>query len=403
MKLKLFFTILFLSGISAFSQGQFKSGYFIKNNDTKITCFIYPIDWSKNPISFQYKLSEKADTEIGKIENIKEFGYGNAAKFIRATVNIDQSSEAIASLTYDRNPIFKEETLYLKVLVEGKASLFFTSRELKSRFYFNFDDGKIEQLIYKSYLVTRSKIGRNNRYKQQLATQLICGKLDEKDFENLEYKTNKLTDVFETYNSCEESDFVSFEKIKKDEIEMEKGKYKGKLNLSLRPGVTFSKYYITTDIQREDFDNKVGYRIGLELEYLFPSKERNWAIFIEPSFRNYESQREIQYVDFFSIKEFTTITVKKTSFDILTGPRYYFHLGEKSSIFADISLLIDTNFNSETTSSKEDSFDRDWGVDLGSSFGLGYRYNKDLSLQFRYNNYLSNFSSTSLVLGYNFL
>jgi hypothetical protein len=179
--------------------------------------------------------------------------------------------------------------------------------------------------------------------------------------------------------------------------------YKGKLNLSLRPGVTFSSYYTTTDIQREDFENKTGYRIGLELEYLFPSKNRNWAIFIEPSYRNYESEKEVLYVDFYSIQKYTTITVKKNSIDIITGPRYYFNLNKKSSIFVDVSLLIDTNINSEETSSEDLGYYNNMGIDLGNSFGLGYRYNEKLSLQCRYNNYGSTFSSSSVVLGYNFL
>src|SRR5690606_15466833 len=195
-------------------------------------------------------------------------------------------------------------------------------------------------------------------YKQQLATTFKCEILSVKDFENLQYKIKELTLIFETYNSCEKSDFVSFQKVKEEKIEQEKGKYKGKLNLTLRPGVTFSSYYLTTDIQREDFDDKTGYRIGLELEYLFPSKKRKWGIFIEPSYRNYESQKTIKYVDFFSIQKSTTVSVQKKSIDILTGPRYYFHVGEKSSIFVDISILIDTNINSKTTSSNDDSFDK---------------------------------------------
>lgn len=209
----LVFLIFFI--FSAKSQNPYENGYFIKNDGTKINCFVRPLDWSTNPVTFQYKLAEDAKSEIGKIENVKEFGTDATSKFIRTTVNIDQSSEAIANLTYDRNPDFKEETLFVKVLVEGKASLFFTSRETKNRFYYSIDDGKIEQLIFKSYLVTRSKKGENKRYKQQLANGLKCEKLNEKDFEKLEYKSKDLIAIFEKYNTCVGSYFISFEKKKK--------------------------------------------------------------------------------------------------------------------------------------------------------------------------------------------
>jgi hypothetical protein len=210
-----FLIIFLISVFTAVSQNPFENGYFIKNDGTKINCFVRPLDWSTNPVTFQYKLTEDAKTEIGKIENVKEFGTDATSKFIRTTVAIDQSSEAIANLTYDRNPDFKEETLFVKVLVEGKASLFFTSRETKNRFYYTNEDGEIEQLIFKSYMVTRSKKGENNRYKQQLATTLKCDNLDVKEFEKLEYKTKDLIHIFETYNTCVDSYFISFEKKKK--------------------------------------------------------------------------------------------------------------------------------------------------------------------------------------------
>src|SRR5690606_39261077 len=98
-----------------------------------------------------------------------------------------------------------------------------------------------------------------------------------------------------------------------------------------------------------------------------------------------------------------TITVKKNSIDIITGPRYYFNLNKKTSILVDVSLLIVTNINSEETSSEDLGYYNNMGIDLVNSFGLGYRYNEKLSLQCRYNNYGSTFSSSSVVLGYNFL
>ena len=57
---------------------------------------------------------------------------------------------------------------------------------------------------------------------------------------------------------------------------------------------------------------------------------------------------------------------------IVTGPRDYFHLGEKSSVFIDVALLIDTNINSEKTSSVDLGHYSDSSAEAGSSFGLGY-------------------------------
>lgn len=399
MKKIVFLAIIITVALPAVSQNYFENGYFIKNDGSRINCLIKPLDWNKNSVSFKYMIQEGSEVATAEIRDVKEFGYGNSEKFVRATLNIDQSPHAVNRLNHDRNPSFKEETIFLKVLVEGKASLYFTTRETHNKFYYNIDGKNIEQLIYKRYLVTGSKIGYNELYKQQLATDFVCDKIDIKKFNNLKYKIKDITSIFEAYNYCEGSQSINFENIGETSTERQKGD----LNLSLKPGITFSGYYIHTDIQKEDFENKVGYRIGLELEYMFPSKRKKWAVFMEANYRTYESTKTIQYKDFFTLDEFTTITVQKNAIDLLIGPRFYFNLSPKSTIFIDASLLVDTNSNSKIISSDENSFDKDLGLETGNSFGLGYRYNQKLSLQFRLNNYLSNFNSSSIVLGYNFL
>src|SRR5690606_13747402 len=131
------------------------------------------------------------------------FGSENAFKYVAATVIVDQSNNKVGNLSEDRNPILKEENLFLKVLVDGKASLFYTLKGGESRFFYSMDDGKIEQLIYKRYLITNGKIAENNRYKQQLSTDFKCANSKEFIFEKLEYKKSSLMKIFESYNNCE--------------------------------------------------------------------------------------------------------------------------------------------------------------------------------------------------------
>jgi hypothetical protein len=72
--------------------------------------------------------SKKGDTA-----SVKEFGVYGSFKFIRAKVKIDRSSYKLGELTPDREPVWSDELLFLRVLAKGKASLY--SYEDLSRFF----------------------------------------------------------------------------------------------------------------------------------------------------------------------------------------------------------------------------------------------------------------------------
>ena len=136
MKKKLFFLLTIILSLNSYSQVSFEKGYYIDNNDQKISCLIKNLDWKNNPTKFEFKLSENSETQKADIKSIKEFAITNATKFIRSTVKIDRSSGNVNNLNADKNPVFSEEQLFLKVLVEGKANLYeYTDSDLKRYFY----------------------------------------------------------------------------------------------------------------------------------------------------------------------------------------------------------------------------------------------------------------------------
>lgn len=124
MKKRILFLLITISTLNSYSQVSFEKGYYIDNTNQKINCLIKNVDWKNNPTEFEYKLAENSEPKKTTIKTIKEFGIDNISKYVRSTVNIDRSSESINNLSNDKNPIFKEEELFLKVLVEGKATLY---------------------------------------------------------------------------------------------------------------------------------------------------------------------------------------------------------------------------------------------------------------------------------------
>jgi hypothetical protein len=130
-----------------------------------------------------------------------EFIY-NFSKFVRAVVKIDRSSEDVSILSELKDPVFKEEKLFLKLLIEGKANLYVYEDVNLNRYFYNVQDSKITQLIYKSYKRDGNRIGVNNSFKRQLLDHLKCSAFTLKKIKNLTYKQNSLISFFKESIFC---------------------------------------------------------------------------------------------------------------------------------------------------------------------------------------------------------
>ena len=129
---------LFISAfaMNSYSQIIFEKGYYINNEGHKMEGLVKNVDWQSNPTKFDFKRTEKSKKKTKTIQSVKEFGVYNISKYVRSTVNIDRSSEDTDDLSLERKPIFKEEILFLKVLVDGEYTLFhYSDHNLKRYFY----------------------------------------------------------------------------------------------------------------------------------------------------------------------------------------------------------------------------------------------------------------------------
>ncbi|MCL9809785.1 PorT family protein [Flavobacterium luminosum] len=404
MKKRLLFLLTTILSFNCYAQISFEKGYYIDNNDQKNNCLIKNIDWKNNPTEIEYKLSENSETKNVSIKSIKEFGIDNISKYIRSKVNIDRSSENIDNLSSDRNPIFQEEELFLKVLVEGKANLYeYVDSNLRRYFYSN-ENSNIEQLIFKSYITPENNISENNRFRQQLWNDLKCPNFKMNKIENLEYKKNALVQFFTEYNKCHNNELVYFETKQKRDL----------FNLSIRPRINNSSLSIQNtlyDSRDTNFDNKIGFGFGLEAEYILPFNKNKWAIAIEPTYQSYKSEKRtnVNYVS----GGVLIANVDYTSIEVPLSVRHYFFLNKNSKIFMNASLIFD--FNSKSTI----KFTRKDGSTLNTfevnstnnlAIGIGYKQNDRYSLEARfqtnreimsdYNFWSSEYKTFSIIFGY---
>ncbi|WP_417236410.1 outer membrane beta-barrel protein [Bizionia paragorgiae] len=404
MKTKLLFILITLLSLSTYSQISFEKGYFVNNANKKTECLIKNMDWKNNPTTFEFKRTESSDIEIATIETVAEFGIYNISKYVRSTTKIDRSSKNIKYLTTNRNPEFTEETLFLKVLIEGQATLYSYIEPDLRRYFYSKDPSKIDQLIFKSYFVEGGNIAKNNRFRQQLFTDVNCDTFKKNRINNVSYTKSSLIDYFMDYNGCHSDTVVNLSK-----------KRTGKaFNLTIRPRINSASVSIkntTSNSKNFDFANETTFGIGAELEYILPFNKNKWSFIIEPTIQKYTSEETISIsnVSGGSLRA----EVDYNSIELPVSIRHYMFLTDNSKLFVNASFVFDFSSGSTIELKRSDNSTYDaLPVKSGSNvgIGLGYKLYDKFSAELRYltsreltgthPHWEVHYNSISLIVGY---
>ncbi len=403
-KLSLILGLIIILSINSNSQTLFESGYFINESGKKKICLIKNIDWLNNPTNFEYKLSNSSHIQTATIDSIKEFAIDGVSKYVRATVDLDKSSDMLDELSTERNPIFEKKKLLLKVLIEGKASLYSYVKGNSRIFFFKTNNMDFNQLIYKRYLID-GKIRQNNLFRQQLYNHLKCQAISQKEIKTAKYHKNSLLQLFEKYNEYSQSDYHKFENQHRKDL----------FNLSVIASINSNNLYIKNLLTEEktiNLDNKINLKFGFETEFILPYNKNKWGIVIQPSYQHYSSDKLTQNnYGYDGAMDLTKIEYK--SIELPIGLRHYLFLNNDSKIFVNILYELDFTSNSSILidrgySSIHNSLEVKSGTNL--AFGVGFKYLNKLSVELRYKTerellgeYLywkSGFETFSLLLGY---
>lgn len=404
MKEKLLLIFVLIISTNSYCQIVFENGYYITNSNQKIECLIKNNDWSNNPTDFEYKISENEDSKKINIKSVKEFGVYSISKYIRETVKIDRSSEDVNKLKEGRNPILKEEQLFLKVLVDGKSILYEYVDGSLTRYFYSINKDVIEQLIHKTYITPENSIGTNNRFRQQLWDDLKCANLNTSTLKNINYKKSDLVKFFENYSNCYNHEVVNFEKKNNRNL----------FNLNIRSHINNSSLIAQqNDIRPEttDFGNKIGIGIGVEAEFILPFNKNKWGLIIEPTYQYFKTTKTAEANN---VSGGILISkVDYSSIEIPIGVRHYFFINIKSKIFLNASIILDLNLNKSIEFKRADGStfrSLDINTQNNFSFGVGYKNNNKFSLELRYqtgsellanySNWRSDYKTVSMILGY---
>ncbi|WP_163712806.1 outer membrane beta-barrel protein [Mangrovibacterium lignilyticum] len=392
-----------LLAVTAFSQIEFEPGYLIDNNNQRIECLIKNKGWRYNPKEIQYKISENDLSQTATIDEIAEFAFDKDAKFVRAEVEIDRSSNILSSLSKDREPDFSKETLFLKVQVEGNISLYAYEDHTVRRFFIKDANGQIEQLIYKRYMPKDNQLMVNKRYQQQLLLTLMSQGLTASQLERVDYNQSDLVRLFTRLQQSQTGRATNFvAKEKRDSF-----------NFRIKIAANNSSLTVKNDLDDEtnvDFGSKINASLGFEAEYVMPFKKGKWSIFSEPAFSHFDSQKTITITS--PSESILNADISFKSIDIPIGLRYYFLLDPQSKIFVNIAYVVASiNMDSKMTYRSQDNelvTRRNNSPAHNLVSGAGYSY-KHVSVEINYssrnisNNYIywqSDLKTIGLKLAY---
>lgn len=417
MKLNFLLLLVVFFGLNTFAQITFEKGFIIDDSGKKTVAWIKNKEWKNNPSEFEYRLFEQGDVLIGDLTSIKEFGNGITFKYEKHVVKMDRvSRNNVNDIKEDARPVYLEENLFLKTLVDGDAKLYSYVEGSLIRYFYKNNKSAVNQLIHYKYRTRMSDdqvyandIIENNGFRGQLWNDMRSECIGISTSENLGYYKQELIDYVRKYNECLSVDTVVFES----------NKDKNSFHLNLRPGILFSSLSIEhnlIDSQNIDFGNNTNMRLGLEAEYVLPFNKNKWSVFLEPTYRQFKTTKEVTYLDTSTITKTTTAEVSYKSIELPLGLRYYSFLKNKSKLFFNAAMVYDFSFDSyidfEKSNMTDLEIDTSKKVFGNLALGAGYKYANKYSLELRYgfksyilNNYLlrtSDYSSFSIVVGYDF-
>jgi hypothetical protein len=366
MKKITLFLLTICVGINVYAQDKFQKGYFVDNNGKKVLALIQNENWETNPESFNYKFFDNGKLTTLTLKDAREFAIDNFSKYKRLEITIDNASDNVNDLSIDKTPQYTTKTVFLKIAVESdELSLFEYKTKNQLRFFYQKGTQKVTLLRYNQYKKSNGDVGENNEFREQLKKNVAaCVSVSDE----LPYTKVKLGDLIIASNNCNRSDkkqidFREYESHKDWAFKFKLGVGQSSIDITNRTGVT-------GQVERTSV------RIGFELEHFLKFKNKNWSVFLEPTYNSISDD---------------LIGINYNSVEVPVGIRYYIKISPKSSVFLNGGVSVDFAGSSTIGNNPLSS-----GV--AGFYGAGYRFLKQFSLEVRnYTNRRLNPTDTNIL------
>lgn len=278
-----FLLLVFVSSVS-FAQSNFKPGSIVTSSGDSVKGTIDDQLWRRNPRTVKFR--EGSNEKIYSPGEIKAFTVTDKVAYESHRVKYDSSAEAESRLSSSHLPLWKDKTLFLKVLVAGKTTLYRFLEDNDRIHYFIGKDGRVEELVNHRFLLSGS-VQTNRQYIDQLRAAFSdCSAI--KIGSTLRYDEPTLVRLFEKYALCTGTSVATSKKEK-----------------------TLVKFGVVGSIAWDQFGGyptysaSVGYGAGGFINFMFPGKLYKWSAYTEVTYRKFgeqNSKNDPQRLDVTSIK-----------------------------------------------------------------------------------------------------
>lgn len=368
----LFFS--FIVCLTVHGQTQFEKGYFVSNDGNRVDCLIRNHKWSDSPKRVVYKLTTEDSEKVWEPGQIRAFGFGEDLLFRSVTAEFPETY--IRPNQNDDEPIPEktQKTVFVKRILRGKTSLYQYRGQNQLIFLFEKDEDGLEVLEYKKYITPIDhKIRENNIFRRQLLQKLSCG--TDQDIQRVTYKRKSLIDYVLKYNSCADplNEEVSKELVRK----------KIAFNVKMYAGIQQYDFAFDRRGVELDFEDKIVPKFGLEVEGILPFDNNKWGFFLSTDYSSYSSAIDAPNTRTISYD------LQMSRLGSQLGGRHYMFLDNRNSLFLDLAVTIDKDFNAQLQEFFENEFFPDITIDVrdlnfGGSVGFGYSNNQKVGLKLNY-------------------
>jgi hypothetical protein len=393
--MKPFVPFLALALVSNYCAAQidFQPGYYIRNDGTKVTCLIKDYGWLNNPNTITCKNSADAAAFTVGMESVAEFAFTNA-KYMRFAVDVEISREGTDDLTHSPNPKYRRDTVFLKLLVEGQASLYQYTRKGLIRYFFRLNGGRPVPLISKQYLGNDGLTHVNQDYIRQLSDSLNCSSPDLPNPVSVAYDVKSLTLFFIAYDNCVKSVYTNYyDKTGKTAV-----------HLNIHAGIDLSSLTLFDNSSQIAttkylYGSNAGIRMGAEAEMVLPVNRNKWAILLGSDYRSYTSD-----------STHSGYEANYKAIQLSLGGRFYMFLSHRTKLYFTAAVSTNFPFSSTlqyagyafaTTTRYGEAFSG--GFQFHDRFGIELKYSLPQQILDNYPLVWTHLATNSLIISYTIL
>lgn len=372
MNLKFTFLLLF-AVVSLNAQHLFKPGYYIDLSGTKHNVEIKDFDWMRPPADLQIRSSDGSITSLPTTQ-VLEFNVGNS-KYRNLETDYFDYRINLKDVGEGSDLKFEKKTLLLRVLSEGRATLY-GYNDSTEKFFFSTGTKQPVPLRYKKYFSDRrghanpdtetaNTVFTNRDYQNQLRNAVYCPSIN---YTTINYTRTDLQKLFDRYNN-------NCEKVKRAPQNRKKwsaGVYVVGMNSSVSVNNPYFYYYDNVKT-----DSKPLLKAGLDVEYFLPFANNSFSVIASPGYVTHKSTSTVRYETYPFTQHFEA---KISALELPLGFRYYYYINPTNAAIFKLQYKFPYNLDSHFKTNTDTFKIR---LKPGFHAGVGYQFRR-LALEAEY-------------------